>query len=74
MDGNKFNKLMVTMVSWNEDDRFVITAVTDCTLKVWDSHTGQLRHVLTVGALFDFDPLLNPYAPGGKFGQHKMMP
>lgn len=41
-------KLRVTMVGWNTDDSVVITAVSDSSLKVWDSFTGKLKHVLTV--------------------------
>lgn len=36
------------MVAWNLDDRFVITAISDCSLKVWDTHTGKLVQTLTV--------------------------
>lgn len=36
------------MVGWNLDDSVVITAVNDYSLKVWDSYTGQLLHVLEV--------------------------
>jgi WD40 repeat protein len=43
---NRVNKLKVTMVGWSLDDKFVITAVNDCSLKVWDSYTGELRQVL----------------------------
>ncbi|XP_052086696.1 bromodomain and WD repeat-containing protein 3-like isoform X1 [Mytilus californianus] len=39
-------KYGVTMVAWNADDRYVLTAVTDCTLKVWDSRSGKLLHIL----------------------------
>ncbi|KAK7108775.1 PH-interacting protein-like [Littorina saxatilis] len=38
--------LRVTMVSWNLDDSLVVTAVSDYTIKVWDSHTGKLLHIL----------------------------
>ena len=43
---NQNGKLRVTMVSWSQDDEYVITAVSDCSLKVWNSHTGRLVHVL----------------------------
>lgn len=33
----------VTMVAWDPSDTFVITAVSDYTLKVWFSNTGQLH-------------------------------
>ncbi|KAK2154938.1 hypothetical protein LSH36_253g03021 [Paralvinella palmiformis] len=39
-------KLRVTMVCWNADDMRVITAVSDCSLKVWDSYTGELLKIL----------------------------
>lgn len=39
-------RLKVTMVGWNQDDRLVVTAVNDHSIKVWDSHTGRLKHVL----------------------------
>ena len=42
------NKFRVTMVRWSVDDRHVITAVSDFSLKVWNSHNGQLVHVLQV--------------------------
>ncbi|XP_023242428.1 PH-interacting protein-like isoform X2 [Centruroides sculpturatus] len=45
IDDNK-QKLRVTMVGWNTDDSVVITAVNDSSLKVWDSYTGKLKHVL----------------------------
>lgn len=37
-------KLKVTMVTWSRDDRWLITAVSDFSIKVWDSSTGKLRH------------------------------
>ncbi|XP_025097468.1 PH-interacting protein-like isoform X2 [Pomacea canaliculata] len=40
------DKLRVTMVSWNVDDSLVVTAVSDCSIKVWDSYTGKLMHIL----------------------------
>ncbi|XP_060082031.1 bromodomain and WD repeat-containing protein 3-like [Ylistrum balloti] len=43
---DKGQKPRVTMVAWNLDDNLVVTAVNDCTLKVWDSHHGKLLHVL----------------------------
>lgn len=39
-------KWKVMMVCWDLTDRFVITAVSDHTLKVWNSDTGALVHVL----------------------------
>ena len=32
----------VTMVAWSLDDALAITAVSDLTLKIWDSHKGTL--------------------------------
>lgn len=43
-DSNK--KVKVTMVSWDVSDEWVITAVNDSSLKVWDAKTGELRQVL----------------------------
>ncbi|XP_060608929.2 PH-interacting protein isoform X1 [Anolis sagrei] len=43
---DKITKLKVTMVAWDRHDNSVITAVNNMTLKVWDSFTGQLIHVL----------------------------
>nr|XP_022292305.1 bromodomain and WD repeat-containing protein 3-like isoform X1 [Crassostrea virginica] len=39
-------RFRVTMVSWNMDDSLVITAVSDFSIKVWNSHTGNLVHIL----------------------------
>ena len=39
-------KYTVTMTEWTKDDMFILTAVNDNTLKVWDSHTGQLVNIL----------------------------
>ncbi|KAG8444855.1 hypothetical protein GDO86_009854 [Hymenochirus boettgeri] len=44
---DKTTKLKVTMVAWDRHDNFVITAVNNMTLKVWNSYTGQLVHILT---------------------------
>uniref|UniRef100_A0A670Y631 Pleckstrin homology domain interacting protein n=1 Tax=Pseudonaja textilis TaxID=8673 RepID=A0A670Y631_PSETE len=43
---DKITKLKVTMVAWDRHDNSVITAVNNMTLKVWNSFTGQLTHVL----------------------------
>lgn len=40
-------KLKVTMVAWNLSDEWVITAVSDFSLKVWSPTTGELVKVLT---------------------------
>lgn len=45
-----FFKPKVTMVSWDRHDNMVITAVNNHLLKVWNSYTGQLLHVLKVKA------------------------
>ena len=37
----------VTMVTWSLDDALAITAVSDWTLKIWDSHKGTLLSTLT---------------------------
>nr|XP_042900539.1 bromodomain and WD repeat-containing protein 3 [Parasteatoda tepidariorum] len=39
-------KLRVTMVGWTLDDSRVITAVSDFTIKIWDSNSGNLRFIL----------------------------
>ncbi|XP_034117693.1 LOW QUALITY PROTEIN: bromodomain and WD repeat-containing protein 3 [Drosophila albomicans] len=39
-------KLKVTMVAWDASDRYVITAVSDFTIKIWDSKCGRLHRVL----------------------------
>jgi bromodomain and WD repeat domain containing protein 1/3 len=39
-------KLKVTMVAWTMNDQNVITAVSDFSLRVWDSSTGKLLHCL----------------------------
>ncbi|KAG7470510.1 hypothetical protein MATL_G00114580 [Megalops atlanticus] len=41
-----FFKSKVTMVSWDRHDSMVITAVNNHLLKVWNSYTGQLLHIL----------------------------
>ena len=47
-DEMKNSKLRVTMVSWTADDHHVITAVSDYSIKLWDSHTGKLVQMLEV--------------------------
>uniref|UniRef100_A0A671MUE5 Bromodomain and WD repeat-containing protein 3-like n=1 Tax=Sinocyclocheilus anshuiensis TaxID=1608454 RepID=A0A671MUE5_9TELE len=44
---DKSTKLVVTMVAWDRYDRSIITAVSNCLLKVWNSANGQLLHVLS---------------------------
>lgn len=35
------------MVAWDCSDTWVVTAVSDYTLKVWEADTGKLRHILS---------------------------
>ncbi|XP_069749711.1 bromodomain and WD repeat-containing protein 3-like isoform X4 [Narcine bancroftii] len=44
---DKVTKLKVTMVAWDRCDNTVITAVNNFHLKVWNSYTGQLLHILS---------------------------
>uniref|UniRef100_A0A8C3K4P4 Bromodomain and WD repeat-containing protein 1 n=1 Tax=Calidris pygmaea TaxID=425635 RepID=A0A8C3K4P4_9CHAR len=39
---DKFMKPKVTMIAWNQNDNYVVTAVNNHLLKVWNSCTGQL--------------------------------
>lgn len=41
-------KPKVTMIAWNQNDNYVVTAVNNHLLKVWNSSTGQLLHDLVV--------------------------
>ena len=41
-------KLRVNMVSWSLYDRYVMTSCSDFSVKVWDSDSGRLIHVLKV--------------------------
>ncbi|KAI1897649.1 hypothetical protein AGOR_G00085440 [Albula goreensis] len=43
---DKVTKLKVTMVAWDRHDNTVITAANNMTLKVWNSYTGNLIHIL----------------------------
>ncbi|XP_025934951.1 bromodomain and WD repeat-containing protein 1 isoform X6 [Apteryx rowi] len=43
---DKFMKPKVTMIAWNQNDNYVVTAVNNHLLKVWNSCTGQLLHHL----------------------------
>ncbi|ELR15499.1 Bromodomain containing protein [Acanthamoeba castellanii str. Neff] len=38
--------IIVTMALWSLDDQYVITALSDFTIKVWDAKTGALVHTL----------------------------
>lgn len=51
---DKITKMKVTMVAWDRHDNAVITAVNNMTLKVWNSYTGQLIHVLMVRKKINF--------------------
>ncbi|XP_045621318.2 bromodomain and WD repeat-containing protein 3 isoform X2 [Procambarus clarkii] len=42
----EIKRLQVTMVGWNQSDEYVITASNDKWLRVWDSCTGELKHIL----------------------------
>ncbi|EAW48717.1 pleckstrin homology domain interacting protein, isoform CRA_a [Homo sapiens] len=59
---DKITKMKVTMVAWDRHDNTVITAVNNMTLKVWNSYTGQLIHVLMIAdQMFfhsDYRPLI----------------
>lgn len=39
-------KPAVLIVQWSRDDRYVLTSIIDYSIKVWNSETGQLVHVL----------------------------
>ncbi|XP_016981436.1 bromodomain and WD repeat-containing protein 3 isoform X1 [Drosophila rhopaloa] len=39
-------RLKVTMVAWDASDRYVITAVNDFSIKIWDSKSAKLHRVL----------------------------
>lgn len=38
--------MKVTMVCWNKSDKWVVTAVSDHSLKIWSATKGQLEKVL----------------------------
>lgn len=40
-------KLKVTMVAWDCSDTWVVTAVSDHMIKIWEAGTGKLKHILT---------------------------
>lgn len=48
MEEESFSKPKVTMVAWDRHDNMVVTAVNNYLLKVWNSNTGQLLHILKV--------------------------
>lgn len=37
---------MVLFVQWSRDDRYVLTSLVDYSIRVWDSQTGELVHIL----------------------------
>ncbi|XP_038141769.1 bromodomain and WD repeat-containing protein 3 isoform X1 [Cyprinodon tularosa] len=43
---DSYFKPKVTMVAWDRHDNTVVTAVDNHLLKVWNSYTGQLLHIL----------------------------
>lgn len=43
---NKKIKAKVLIVQWSRDDRYVMTSVIDHSIRVWDSQTGRLMHIL----------------------------
>ncbi|XP_068173110.1 bromodomain and WD repeat-containing protein 3 [Antennarius striatus] len=45
-EDESYFKPKVTMVAWDRHDNTVITAVNNHLLKVWNSYTGQLLHIL----------------------------
>lgn len=51
-------KLRVTMVGWTLDDSKVVTAVSDYSIKVWDSFNGKLCHILKVCGTIKFMTIL----------------
>ncbi|KAG8591030.1 hypothetical protein GDO81_007020 [Engystomops pustulosus] len=46
-DSISYQKAKVLMIAWDVTDNYVVTATSTHLLKVWDSHTGKLLHVLT---------------------------
>uniref|UniRef100_A0A8C1ACZ5 Bromodomain and WD repeat domain containing 1 n=1 Tax=Cyprinus carpio carpio TaxID=630221 RepID=A0A8C1ACZ5_CYPCA len=62
-EAENFFKPKVTMVSWDRHDNTVITAVNNHLLKVWNSYTGQLLHILKghEAEVFVLEP--HPYDP-----------
>ena len=40
-------KLKVTMVTWSLDDRWLVTAVSDFSLKLWDSTNGNCLFIIS---------------------------
>ncbi|KAH0540030.1 hypothetical protein KQX54_011392, partial [Cotesia glomerata] len=46
VDEDTVKKAKVTMVSWDVSDEWVITAVNDSSLKVWNAKSGELMKIL----------------------------
>lgn len=46
IEEESYFKPKVTMVAWDRHDNTVITAINNHLLKVWNSYTGQLLHIL----------------------------
>ena len=44
----RVGKLKVTMISWSCNDRFIITAANDTAVRIWDSNSLSLIHMLKV--------------------------
>ncbi|XP_062510721.1 bromodomain and WD repeat-containing protein 3-like isoform X2 [Corticium candelabrum] len=42
----RVGKLKVTMISWSCNDRFIITAANDTAVRIWDSNSLSLIHML----------------------------
>ncbi|KAF0296758.1 PH-interacting protein [Amphibalanus amphitrite] len=45
-DDGRQRPLRVNMVRWTTDDAYVVTTVSDTSLRVWEATTGRLLHVL----------------------------
>lgn len=39
-------KLRISTIGWSSDDKYVITSINDCSIKVWESRDAKLKHVL----------------------------
>lgn len=46
IDSGDNKKLKVTMVSWDQSDAWIVTAVSDHTIKVWNAKTAKLHNFL----------------------------
>lgn len=40
-------KTLIYELEWTRDDNYIITSMTDYSIKIWNSSDGQLMHVLT---------------------------